>query len=161
MINPAENRQTADENSPLMTMAAHTLADSQAAAPPTYTVVLDNLDFFVAVRNQSIYSSNKSIHWTHHIAVQDRIPFLHISNEKPDVDIECYDLCESLPGLDTQAYVRREFVVLGSRVMCKHLSAFSTFSDVVVHHIPHEYSMELAQRSNVPIGTFVQGGDKN
>lgn len=116
-------------------------------APPTYTIVMDNLDFYVSAHNQSGQHSNKSIHWTHHIAVQDRIPLHHLPTAKPTDDLTLYDVGASLPEEDIQNYLHREFIVLGSRMMCQHLSAFSSLSDVVVRHMPHQYSKEMAQCS--------------
>lgn len=115
--------------------------------PPTYTIVMDNLDFFVSTHHQSSQRGNKSIHWTHHIAVEDRIPLNYLSSSKPAYDLEDYDVGTSLPEEDLQQHLRREFIVLGSRMMCQHLSAFSSMSDVVVRHMPHQYTKEMTQRS--------------
>ena len=124
-----------------------TLALPDTEPPPTYSIIFDNLDFFLRASHQSSHHSDQNIHWVHHIAVQDRIPTHHITNEKPVTDILQYDLSMSLPGSETQNFLRREFIVLGSRMLCRYLPAFKTFSDVVVNHMPHQYSKEMAQRS--------------
>ena len=77
--------------------------------------------------HQSTLNSNQSMHWIHHIAVQDRITTYHLSNDKPDHDILQYYLCNSLPGLETQDYMRRDFIVLGSRILTQYLAVFKTF----------------------------------
>lgn len=43
--------------------------------------------------------------------------------------------------------MRREFIVLGARMLSKHMTVFESFGDSVVHHIPHEYSSEMSSRS--------------
>lgn len=108
---------------------------------------MDNLDFFVHRHNQSIDNSNRSLHWIHHIAVKDRIPTHHISNIKPTTDIQRYNLALSLPQRSTQALMHREFIVLGTRMLNKHMAVFESFGDSVVHHIPHEYSSEMSTHS--------------
>lgn len=115
--------------------------------PPTYSLIFDNLDFFMHAHHQSTLHNNKSIHWIHHIAVQDRITTFHLGNDRPDHDILQYDLCNSLPGLETQAHMRCEFIVLGSRILTQYLAVFKPFSNVVVHHLPHQYTEEMAKCS--------------
>lgn len=121
--------------------------DHRVACPQSYSIIMDNLDFFVHTHNQSISSSNKSIHWIHHIAVQDRIPTDHISNIKPTTDIQQYRLRSSLPQQSTQGFLRCEFTILATRMMTKHMAAFESFGDTVVHHIPHLYSSEMSRKS--------------
>lgn len=123
-----------------------TLPDTQSTPPPTYAIIFDNLDFFIRTHHQSTIHNNQSIHWIHHIAVQDRIPTYHLNN-KPIQDLLEYNLGKSLPGLVTQTYMRREFIVIGSRMLTKYFSVLKPFSDIVVHHIPHDYTGEMAQRS--------------
>ena len=81
------------------------------------------------------------------MAVQDRIHPYHLSDDKPLVDILHYDLTMSLPCPETQSFMRREFIVLGSRILTKYLDVFTSFSKVVVHHMPHQYSEAMTQRS--------------
>ncbi|KAM4567323.1 uncharacterized protein PAE49_010676 isoform 1-T3 [Odontesthes bonariensis] len=123
--------------------------------PSSYSIIMDNLDFFIHRHNQSIDKSNKSIHWIHHIAVKDRIPTHHISNVKPITDIQHYNLASSLPQRSTQASIRRDFIVLGTRMLSKHMAAFESLADIVVHHIPHLYSTEMSTRStDFPLGLY-------
>lgn len=121
--------------------------DSQVTCPSSYSIIMDNLDFFIHRHNQSIDKSNSSLHWIHHIAVKDRIPTHHISNVKPTTDIPSYNLDSSLPQRSTQALMRREFIVLGTRMLSNHMAVFESFADSVVHHIPHLYSTEMSTRS--------------
>lgn len=115
--------------------------------PPSYSIIFDNLDFYMKVHHQSSLHTNKSIHWINHTAVEDRIPINHLSDKKPVTSITEYNLVHSLPGLDTQKEIRREFTVLGSRILTQYLGAFKTFAKVVVNHIPHQYSTEMSECS--------------
>ena len=115
--------------------------------PQTYSIIFDNLDFFVRTHHQSLKKSNQSLHWIHHMAVRDRIPIFQLSNKKPIQDLLNYNVGNSLPSAETQEQMRKEFIVLGSRILTSHLEAFKPFESLVVHHIPHKYSDEMAQRS--------------
>ncbi|KAL0978872.1 hypothetical protein UPYG_G00176920 [Umbra pygmaea] len=119
----------------------------QLTPPPTYSIIFDNLDFFMHTHHQSTLCSNSSIHWVHHMAVQDRIPTHHLDNSRPLTDLMHYDLGTSLPGPETQMHMRREFIVLGSRILTRYLDVFKPFSKVGVPHMPHQYSEEMAQPS--------------
>lgn len=115
--------------------------------PQTYSLIFDNLDFFMHTHHQSAKNANKSIHWIHHMCVVDRVPSLHLDNKKAEYCLSDYDLSKSLPGPDTQAHVRREFVILGSRLLTTYLDAFKPLASAVVNHIPHQYSEEMAKPS--------------
>ncbi|XP_060758693.1 uncharacterized protein LOC132869364 [Neoarius graeffei] len=135
--------------------------ERQSTPPHTYSIILDNLDFFMHAHHQSTRHSNKSIHWIHHIAVQDRIPTYHLPNDNPCVDLLQYDLKMSFPGPETQLFMRREFIVLGSRILTQYLAAFRSFSRVVVRNIPHQYSEQMSQPStDYPLGLIFKNENK-
>ena len=81
------------------------------------------------------------------MAVEDRVPTHHLSNEKPTQPVTEYDVLESLPDYDSQYTMQHEHIVLGTRILTQHLDAFKPFRDVVVHHIPHEYSDNMSKAS--------------
>ncbi|CAH1242404.1 Hypp6665 [Branchiostoma lanceolatum] len=118
-----------------------------SSPPPTFTIVFYNLDFNVQTHHQSQTNRNKSIHWVHHTAVQDRISAHHLPDDQPIKPLPLYDIKDSLPTPDTFAHLRREFVVIGSRILTRHVPAFHQFSSVVVNHIPHQYSDIMSQPS--------------
>lgn len=126
---------------------SQSLVEKCSTTPHTYSIIFDNLDFFMHTHHQSSLHSNKSIHWIHHIAVQDRVPIYHLANDKPIGNLLDYDLNLSLPSQNEQMQMRREFIVFTSRILSSYLSVFKPFSNVVVRHIPHQYSAEMAQHS--------------
>ena len=115
--------------------------------PPTYSIIFDNLDFFVKPHYQSLKKGNLSMHWIHHIAVRDRVPIYQLSNDVPTVDLTQYIVGNSLSTAKTQVFQRNESIVLGTRLLTQHLAAFKPLEKAVVTHIPHQYSEEMAQRS--------------
>ncbi|KAM4541109.1 uncharacterized protein V3H82_022979 [Fundulus diaphanus] len=130
--------------------------------PPTYAIIFDNLDFFVRTHHQSVVRGNKSLHWIHHLAVEDRVPSHYLSKDKPTQPIMEYDIGDSLPGPETQAHMCREHIVLGSRILTQHLDAFKPFSRVVVRHIPHEFSKIMSEAStHYPLGILFKDENKS
>lgn len=119
---------------------SQSLAERCSTPPHTYSII----DFFMHTHYQSTLHSNKSIHWIHHIAVQDRIPIYHLANDQPIGNLLDYDLNLSLPRQSEQLQLRREFIVFTSRILSSYLSVFKPFSDVVLRHIPHQFSAEMA-----------------
>ena len=59
------------------------------------------------------------------------------------------ELSKLLPSEDSNFAVESDFITLVSRILVKYLPALSFLKDVVVHHIPHQYSQEMAQKSEV------------
>lgn len=114
-------------------------------------MVADNLDFSLSARIQTSKLRNQSIHWTHHVAIRDRVvtpcrDHAEATGQRKLMDLE---LSELLPSEDSNFAVESDFITLVSRILVKYLPAFSFLKDVVVHHNPHQYSQEMAQKSEV------------
>ena len=116
-------------------------------------IVADNLDFSLSARIQTSRLRNQSIHWTHHLAIRDRVvttdPTPCLEAAKGQCKIADLELSELLPSSETNLAVENDFVVLVSRMVVKFLPAFHMFRDAVIHHIPHKYSEEMARKSDV------------
>ena len=114
-----------------------------------FRIVADNLDFSLSARIQTSKLRNQSIHWTHHLAIRDRVvtpcrDHAEATGQRKLMDLK---LSELLPSKDSNFAVESDFITLVSRILVKYLPAFSFLKDVVVHHIPHQYSQEMAQKS--------------
>lgn len=106
---------------------------------PTPSIKFYNWDFYIQINHQSITQTNKFIHWIHQMCV------INTSHGQQETDpLISYDLRKSLPGPDTQAIMRPEFVVLGSCILTSYLDTFKTLSSVVVHH---QFSEEMSRHS--------------
>ena len=57
-------------------------------------------------------------------------------------------LIELLPDKDVQATFLQNWAILASRIITKYLSALKCMNDVVIRHIPHEYSEEMSKKSD-------------
>lgn len=103
---------------------------------------------------------NNSIHWTHHLAIRDRV----VPNVPPaDADavtrqckIADLELAKLLPSLESNLAIERDFIVLVSSIVVKFLPAFFPLKDMVIHHIPHKYTKEMASKSEVVRAHFLE-----
>lgn len=118
-----------------------------------FRIVSDNVDFSVKARIQTKSRGNQSIHWTHQYAIKDRISFHRSEDAKPQKPIAELQLIELLPDAEVIRAVQSSFIVLVSRVVTKFLKHFQFLKDVVIHHIPHKYSDEMAKKSEL-VSTF-------
>ena len=109
----------------------------------------DNLDFSVKTRVQTSKNKNLSIHWTHQYGIQDRVNFALPNGNSGQKRIEELELSELLPTTEVNAQIACDFAILVSRVLTKFLKHFEIFKDVVIHHIPHEYTDEMTAKSDV------------
>ena len=82
------------------------------------------------------------------IVLRSRIPSQGI-----DVAIHCnlesLRISMVLLSADDVSQIRRNLVVLVSRILCKYIQYLSSFSDAVTAHIPHAHSVEMARKSEM------------
>ncbi|XP_035658071.1 uncharacterized protein LOC118403462 [Branchiostoma floridae] len=115
--------------------------------PPKYSVQVDNLDFYKPTHHQSETKGNESIHWTHHIGIQDRVPTDHLPNNAPIKPLPLFQIGDCLPTPEIEAHLRNELIIIGSRMVTTHIPALKPFAPAVIHHIPHQYSETMSQPS--------------
>ena len=109
----------------------------------------DNLDLTVRVRDMRMENRDKSIHFFHHMAVQERVPSHHLESEKPTAPITSLQLGDILPSDADYKQLRSNFIILLARIITTRLEQFKSFSDVVPLHIEHEHSEVMKQKCSV------------
>lgn len=72
-----------------------------------------------------------------------------LNNSKPQRSVDQLQLVELLPTPDVQARLKQTWKILTSRVVTKHLSAFKFLRKAVVYHIPHPYTKEMTEKSDI------------
>lgn len=112
-------------------------------------MVGDNIDHEVHARIQYSENQNKSIHWTHQYAIRDSVVDPYLDNSQPIKKVSEMQLTELLPTPDVQARLKNTLKVIVSRIITQYLPAFKALQNVVVHHIPHSYSKEASQKSDI------------
>jgi len=80
------------------------------------------------------------------LTILDRL--VHTKDSKQQKPIAELQLTEILPDAVAIQAVQNTFVILVSRVVTKFLKHFKIPKNVVIHHIPHKYSKEMAKKSD-------------
>lgn len=113
-----------------------------------YRLVTDNIDLAVQVRHQSSSHKNNSLHWTHTYAVKNRVAVDgNLEREVPQKKVEDLEMSEILPGPEIQESLKGSLVPLVLRVLVRHLPAYKKFRTAVEHHLPHQYSVQMRNKS--------------
>jgi hypothetical protein len=110
-------------------------------------VVADNIDYNINARVQSEKHTNKSIHWIQQYAVVNKVIESSMSTnvrKKPLKDVQLVDL---LPNKAVHERLIQRWAVLISRVVCKYIPILQYLQGIVIYHIPHTYSKEMATKS--------------
>lgn len=109
----------------------------------------DNIDFEIHARMQSKDHSNQSVHWTHQYAVKDRVIDRMLETRHRQKAVCDIQLTELLPDENTCARLQKRWAVLVSRVVTSYLTEFKFLQREVVRHIPHQYSHQMSQKSDI------------
>lgn len=112
-------------------------------------IVGDNVDHEILVRVQTKSHTNRSIHWTHQYAILDRVQAPELENKQSQKPVKEIQFAELLPDKNVQANLLSHWAIIVSRIITKYLKAFQPLHSKVVRHIPHQYSKEMATKSNL------------
>lgn len=123
------------------------LVKKNTSHSPSYQITGDNLDLHIKVKHMGSLNQNNDIHWFNLNAVQNRVQGNHLDNAKPIKSILDMENVDFLPsGKDNHTYLH-DITALATRVVVKNIPALSCFNDVIVHHIPHQYSDIMKEKS--------------
>ena len=116
-----------------------------------FKLVGDNIDKTVKPRYMRVDRQTKSLHYFNVYAVKDRVNLSSLSDQKPT---SVPPISEAIPRLFPTAKdhtaLQQNFVIHIARILADYIPFFSFgFADVVDKHIKHEYSKEMAQKSQV------------
>ena len=118
-------------------------------------IVGDNIDYTINARIQSKNNRDQSLHWTHQYAVLSRAIHPSLDNTKSQKRISDIQLVDLLPNKEVQQRLKNRWAVLVSRVICKYITPLKQLQDVVLQHLPHTYSNEMAQKSTIVSCFFI------
>ena len=118
-----------------------------------FRIIGDNLDKNIKPRFLRVDHPNQSLHFFHIFAVKDRVNLSGFSNEPNrylSVQTEDLPFESLLPSATDYQSLIANFSILVARVLVAHIPYFkTTFNDVLVNHIPHEHSKEMAEKSEM------------
>ncbi len=115
----------------------------------SFKLVGDNIDKEVRPRDMRSDHQTKSLHYFHTYAVRDRVDLAGVSDQSPSVEVGKVNLDQLLPDLVDGCVIKKNLAVLICRVLRKYMPYFKTFAKAIERHIQHEYSHEMAQKSEV------------
>ena len=129
---------------------------SEAAHKPLhYKLEVDNIDKTIKPRHMREDAQTKSLHYVQIYCARHRVDFSALSDEQPsEIRIDRNSLCDKmLPSDEDHIQMKENFAILIARTMCGNVPFFSDegnkFKALIESHIPHKYSTEMAQLSEV------------
>lgn len=120
--------------------------------PLSFSMLGDNLDKNVKARFIiSDSHQNKSLHLFHLCAVRDRIDFSKLPNNHMVgcLNSPCNRVKQLLPTVADYSALRKNFVIMLSRLLNNMKFFKFSFDGIVQFHIDHRYSKEMATKSNI------------
>lgn len=109
----------------------------------------DNLDLTVKVRDMRVDNPNQTHHFFHTIANEDRIATGHLDDSKLQCLVSSLEVETFVPSPSDNQRLRSDLIVLVARIIVSEFEEFKFLKSCVPSHITHQYSKEMAQKSNV------------
>ncbi|XP_051561560.1 uncharacterized protein LOC127445484 [Myxocyprinus asiaticus] len=127
--------------------------ESQEHTPRTpVQITIDNLDLIVTPHTMTISHQRMDYHWLLMVGNHERVSADFLPRES-FVSIMDVPLSEILTNLEDRQMLHSEFKVLVGHVVVQRFAAFRQFSNIVQWHIPHLYSDNMAQKTEItPLG---------
>lgn len=111
----------------------------------------DNVDSKIKLRHMQSDRQSTDLHYFHLYATRDRVDSSDASNELPSINPDPI-LSNLLPSDSDVEALMSNFGILVSRNLVQYMPFFKEhFSDVIVHHIPHDHESEMEKVSEVVI----------
>lgn len=120
-----------------------------SAAPIGHQIIGDNCDLHQHASHVTLSSRDATLHWFQMYAVCHRVIGHNLTDEKPKARLDLLALSTWLPSEADCAKLRDEFVILIARILLKRLPQFQWLHCVVPEAIPHQYSEEMAEKSEI------------
>ena len=116
-------------------------SESQNSVSTTngYQIIGDNCDLHVNVHHMTNENKNKSFHWFNCVAFQDQVSGNHLPDVH-EVTLEDVLVSSFFPSNEDTQELKRDFMILWSRCIVKHLPSLGFLKRIVMYHIPHQYS---------------------
>lgn len=108
-----------------------------------FKFVGDNVDKKKGVRDLRADSHGEMKHMFSMIAVKSRISS-NLTQPAVNCNLESLTPDMVLPSADDVSQIKRNLIVLVSRIICQYIQCLSSFAGAVVTHIPHAHSQKMA-----------------
>ena len=109
----------------------------------------DNLDKTIHPRIETSEHHAEGLHYFHGYAVKDRVDFTGLEDSVSSPQISQLNVDEVLPSADDELILKQNMAILATHEIQKYLPFFRKNIKPVMKHIPHRYSQEMSQKSEV------------
>lgn len=118
-------------------------------------MVFDNFNFKQQVHSMTEQHRNIDVHWVTHLSVENRVSENHLSSVKPAADaVMQMENGVCLPTRHEHHLQRENYITLTERALVE-IPCLSFLKPVVYKHIPHQYSKEMAEKSEMVLHSTV------
>lgn len=121
--------------------------DLEKSTHPGFVISFDNLDFQLQRKSMSMQSQNRDYHWINHRMIENRVSGVHLNSQGPKANLQEVSNIKFLPKLEDHQRQRSNYIVLVARILVYYFDALAPLKDACIYHIPHKYTMEMAQKS--------------
>ena len=115
----------------------------------TYKLVGDNIDKNVRPYEMTIDNQTRSLHYFHTYAVRDRVDMGNFCDDTQLPATSDIDLWNLLPTRCDDSTMRENMAILVGRILAKYMPFFSDWCKDLPRHLPHNFSCEMSQKSEV------------
>lgn len=118
-------------------------------------LVFDNFDFKQQVHSMTEQHQNIDVHWVTHLSVENRVSGNHLSSAKPAADaVMQMENGVCLPTRHEHHLQRENYITLTERAIVE-IPCLECLKRVVCKHIPHQYSKEMAEKSEMVLHSTI------
>ena len=111
-------------------------------------LVFDNFDFKQQVHSMTQQHQNIDVHWVTHLSVENRVS-RHLSSAKSAADaVMQMENGVCLPTRHEHHLQGKNYITLTERAIVE-IPCLAFLKPVVCKHIPHQYSKEMAEKSEM------------
>ncbi len=113
----------------------------------SYSIIGDNLDFYIKVKHMTMENRNKSIHWFNMLGIQHRVTGSGLDSESPIKELVAVKVTDFIPKAEDHTDLLEDLVPIAACVVVDYLPTLKIFRKIVVRHIPHKYSKEMNEKT--------------
>jgi hypothetical protein len=116
---------------------------------PGYRFNMDNLDFYIRVRDMTQGHQNQSKHYVQLLAVKDRVNCEGLGDSQPIGDLTQLENHQFLPNASDNNSLREDFIHVVSLILIENLTSFKVFEGIYDVGFDHQYSHVMKEKSIV------------
>ena len=114
-----------------------------------YRFNIDNLDFYIKVRDMTSDNQNKMKHYVQVMALGDRVSCEHLSDKNPVGRLSEVGHENFLPNGDDMNNLKKDMIHVVALVLIENMKEFKVFEGCYPQFFEHEYSEKMKEKTDV------------